>query len=60
MQLKDFFGGDLLYTFCFTVLIGVIIGVMIAIKGGKKWGWLIVAACVYLAYYALQKHGLIG
>lgn len=37
----------------------IIIGAGIALKAGKKWGWLIMAGGVYLIYLILKSHGLV-
>ncbi len=36
----------------------IIIGAGIALKAGKKWGWLIMAGGLYFIYHILKSHGL--
>ena len=37
----------------------IIIGAGIALKAGKKWGWLIMAGGLYGIYHILKSHGLL-
>ena len=37
----------------------IIIGAGIALKAGKKWGWLIMAGGLYSIYRILKYHGLL-
>jgi hypothetical protein len=37
----------------------IIIGAGIALKAGRKWGWLIMAGGIAMIYYILKYNGLV-
>lgn len=57
-MLYNFVHGNILYSML-TAVILLIIGCAIALKAGKAWGWLIVAAAAALAFYSARVNGLL-
>lgn len=50
--------GDILYDFVL-ILIVVIVGVGMALKAEKWWGWLLVAGAIFWAFSMMRVKGLL-